>query len=154
MSNGAHGASDQVCSPQPTSAESSTSTVEPSIDGSRLGALSRSEQEGRKQTTDLMLSQLSALSTRRDDEGNHQIVEFITKEDICRMVDVNPRTVQRWVASGELPCIKLNHNANSPIRFRIEDVDRFLLSRMRQAKEAQDGTGKPSADPTTAPTDK
>ena len=76
-------------------------------------ALSRSEQEGRKQTTDSMLSQLSALSTRRDDEGNHQIVELITKEDICRMVDVNPRTVQRWVASGELPCIKLNHNANS-----------------------------------------
>ena len=57
---------------------------------------------GRKQTTDSMLSQLSALSTRRDDEGNHQIVELITKEDICRMVDVNPRTVQRWVASGEL----------------------------------------------------
>ena len=67
------------------------------------------------------------------------------------MVDVNPRTVQRWVASGELPCIKLNHNANSPIRFRIEDVTDFL-SRMRQAKEAQYGKGKPSADPTTAPT--
>lgn len=154
MSNGAHGASDQVCSPQPTSAESSTSTVEPSIDGSRLGALSPSGQGEISQTTDSILSQLSALSTRRDDEGHHQIVEFITKEDICRMVDVVPRTVQRWVASGKLPCVRLNNNSNSPIRFRIEDVDRFLLSRMRLAKEAQDGKGKPSADPATAPTDK
>jgi excisionase family DNA binding protein len=55
--------------------------------------------------------------------------EYLTKYDVARMFQVEPRTVTRWVTEGRLQAIRVNR---SVIRFARSEVERFA----RAAAEA------------------
>ena len=86
---------------------------------------------------DSMLKKLSALSTRVGEFGDDQLVTMLTKEDVARIFVVCARTVERWVEQGMLPAYKFGTHRSAAIRFKVEDVDQLLLSRLRDAKETK-----------------
>lgn len=49
---------------------------------------------------------------------------YLTAAEVAAMLRVDPQTVRRWCANGELPSVR----AGRVIRIRREDVDRFVRS--------------------------
>lgn len=96
-------------------------------------------------TTDSQLESLRALSTALDSRGQRQIVAYLTKQDVCEIMSLTPRTIERWVEQGILPAFKMGTRQQSPIRFKIEDIDNLLLSRLRDAKEKDPSDGQKSS---------
>ena len=103
--------------------------------GSKSGDLKESARVDAVETTDSELKNLRALSTALDSRGQRQIVAYLTKQDVCEIMSLTPRTIERWVEQGILPAYKMGTHQQSPIRFKIEDIDNLLLSRLRDAKE-------------------
>lgn len=55
----------------------------------------------------------------------HQNVSpYLTAAEVAALLRVDPQTVRRWCATGELPSVR----AGRVIRIRREDVDRFVRS--------------------------
>ena len=104
-------------------------------DGSKVVGSKESEPEEEQGIIDLQLKSLRALSTSVDDQGRTQIVAYLTKQDVCEIMSLTPRTIERWVEQGILPAYKMGTHQQSPIRFKIEDVDQLLLSRLRESKK-------------------
>lgn len=57
---------------------------------------------------------------------------LLTFQEVAAVANVSESTVKRWIASGELPRVKLGAKKpdrfrdNRPVRFRIRDVAEFL----------------------------
>tara|TARA_R110002020_G_scaffold76939_4_gene194591 strand:- start:1028 stop:1408 length:381 start_codon:yes stop_codon:yes gene_type:complete len=113
----------------------SMSRPEQFTDGSKVVGSKESEPEEEQGIIDLQLKSLRALSTSVDDQGRTQIVAYLTKQDVCEIMSLTPRTIERWVEQGILPAYKMGTHQQSPIRFKIEDVDQLLLSRLRESKK-------------------
>jgi len=120
--------------------------------GSKTGDSRASALVDAEETTDLTLKNLRALSTALDSRGHRQIVAYLTKQDVCEIMSLTPRTIERWVEQGILPAFKMGVHQQSPIRFKIEDIDNLLLSRLRDAKEKDPSDGqKSSVSPVACP---
>ena len=59
---------------------------------------------------------------------NTKHAALLTIQEVASVANVSESTVKRWIASGELPRVKLGRRKpnrvrdNRPIRFRIKDV--------------------------------
>lgn len=63
--------------------------------------------------------------------------QLLTPEQVAERLQVTLRTVQRWIAEGELPSYKLGKTR----RISEEQLEEFLRYREKKAKW-QDGGGK------------
>ena len=54
-----------------------------------------------------------------------RIGEYMTVNDVARLLNVNPRTVYRWYSAGELPHIKIGGS----LRFKQSDLLALLERR-------------------------
>jgi excisionase family DNA binding protein len=50
-----------------------------------------------------------------------QLEELMETDEIARIFKVNPRTIERWVAAGILPAVRVGGIR----RFRRSDIDRL-----------------------------
>jgi excisionase family DNA binding protein len=57
--------------------------------------------------------------------------DYVTAEHIAKVLDLNRRTVYRWVNSGLLPSIKLGAGHSSAVRIKRSDLDEFLENARR-----------------------
>lgn len=53
-------------------------------------------------------------------------MEFFTRSEVAQYFKVHPRTVERWLRSGNLVGYKLGNSKTSPWRIPKEEVDKFL----------------------------
>jgi excisionase family DNA binding protein len=53
--------------------------------------------------------------------------QLLTVKDVARQVQVDTRTVHRWIGSGELPAIDIGRG----YRIKQEDLDAFLEKRRK-----------------------
>lgn len=53
-------------------------------------------------------------------------MEFLTRSQVAEYFKVHPRTVERWLKSGNLKGYKLGKAKTSPWRIPKEEVDKFL----------------------------
>jgi len=54
-----------------------------------------------------------------------RIGEYVTVNDVARLLNVNPRTVYRWCSAGELPHLKIGGS----LRFKQSDLLALLEKR-------------------------
>ena len=60
-------------------------------------------------------------------EGTHDELELLTIAELADLWRVSKRTIQKRIASGEIPSLRLGHCR----RIRAVDAARFLASRSR-----------------------
>ncbi len=53
-------------------------------------------------------------------------MEFLTREEVAKYFRVHPRTIERWLKSGELKGYKLGKGKTSLWRIPKGEVKRFL----------------------------
>lgn len=53
-------------------------------------------------------------------------MEFYTLEEVAKELRVNPRTVMRWLKSGQLKGYKLGEGKTSLLRIPTTEVKKFL----------------------------
>ncbi len=53
-------------------------------------------------------------------------MEFYTLEEVAKELRVNPRTVMRWLKSGQLKGYKLGDGKTSLLRIPATEVKKFL----------------------------
>lgn len=56
--------------------------------------------------------------------------QLMTAQDVADRAQVSPATARRWIASGDLPSVKLGKGRRSPRRVRPEDFAAFVASRL------------------------
>ena len=54
------------------------------------------------------------------------MTRLLNASDVAALLRKTTKAVYQMVYRGELPYIKLGNGAKSPIRFREEDIDKFL----------------------------
>ncbi|MBC3191668.1 helix-turn-helix domain-containing protein [Pseudonocardia sp. C8] len=59
-----------------------------------------------------------------------EVERLLTTREVAARLRLSGRTVLRLVEAGQLPVIALTGRT---VRFRVEDVDRFLAERYRSA---------------------
>lgn len=57
-------------------------------------------------------------------------MDYITSKEIAEKLKVSPRTVNRWVKSGNLRAFKVG-DKNGAYRIEREDFDRFIEERTK-----------------------
>ena len=70
----------------------------------------------------------ASANTRRQQRGENalQASPMLTREDTAAYLAVSKRTLDRLVQAGEIPAYRIGGHR----RFRIEDIDSFVASRM------------------------
>lgn len=68
------------------------------------------------------------LLTRRALVMAHE-ERWLTIRDVCGLLDVNERTVRRWIQSGALVVVDLGRKAG--YRIAASDFDRFIEARKK-----------------------
>ncbi len=63
--------------------------------------------------------------------GAARTESLLRKAEVAALLRVSIRTVDRLIASGQLPCVRLGESGGA-VRFRMEDVRR-LVERSRKA---------------------
>ena len=58
--------------------------------------------------------------------------KFLTTEEVAELLQVCPRTIERWVKRGLLPVLKIG----SLVRYRMEDVINHLNKKCRVVRRA------------------
>lgn len=53
-------------------------------------------------------------------------MEFYTLEEVAKELRVNPRTIMRWLKSGQLKGYKLGNSQTSLLRIPKAEVNKFL----------------------------
>jgi len=53
-------------------------------------------------------------------------MKFLTREEVARYFRVHPRTIERWLRSGDLKGYKLGKGKTSLWRIPEDDVKKFL----------------------------
>ncbi len=53
-------------------------------------------------------------------------MEFYTLEEVAKELRVNPRTIMRWLKSGQLKGYKLGNSKTSLLRIPKTEVTKFL----------------------------
>ena len=53
-------------------------------------------------------------------------MEFYTLEEVAKELRVNPRTIMRWLKSGQLKGYKLGNSKTSLLRISKSEVNKFL----------------------------
>jgi excisionase family DNA binding protein len=53
-------------------------------------------------------------------------MEFYTLEEVAKELRVNPRTIMRWLKSGQLKGYKLGNSKTSLLRIPKAEVNKFL----------------------------
>jgi excisionase family DNA binding protein len=53
-------------------------------------------------------------------------MEFYTLEEVAKELRVNPRTIMRWLKSGQLKGYKLGSSKTSLLRISKAEVSKFL----------------------------
>jgi len=53
-------------------------------------------------------------------------MEFYTLEEVAKELRVNPRTIMRWLKSGQLKGYKLGNSKTSLLRISKAEVNKFL----------------------------
>ena len=53
-------------------------------------------------------------------------MEFYTLEEVAKELRVNPRTIMRWLKSGQLKGYKLGKSKTSLLRISKAEVSKFL----------------------------
>lgn len=53
-------------------------------------------------------------------------MEFYTLEEVAKELRVNPRTIMRWLKSGQLKGYKLGNSQTSLLRISKAEVNKFL----------------------------
>lgn len=73
---------------------------------------------------------VSAVGSEKPRRGTHSATlrGFYTIQDISDALDVSPRTVSRWIASGEL----IAHRFGRPVRIADDDLRAFLGQRREE----------------------
>lgn len=68
---------------------------------------------------------------------NNEFNEIMTPKQVAEYLQVHSKTVYDWIASGELPSIKLGPRS---IRIKKSDIDDFLMERHSNSvlEEAKD----------------
>jgi excisionase family DNA binding protein len=52
--------------------------------------------------------------------------ELFTVKEVAQKLKVAESTINRWVAEGKLKAIKLSEGRKGAVRFRQEDIERFI----------------------------
>lgn len=63
--------------------------------------------------------------------------EIMTVEEVAEYLRIGERTVYEWAQRGEIPCGKLSSNW----RFRRQDIDRWLDSKLRRNAQKSENDG-------------
>lgn len=58
--------------------------------------------------------------------------DWLTTPEAAAHLRVHPETVRRWAREGAIPAVKLGNRGG--LRFRAEDLDRFMQARRTQAR--------------------
>jgi len=53
-------------------------------------------------------------------------MEFLTKEEVAKYLRVHPRTIERWLKSGELKGYKLGRGKTSLWRISKSELEKYL----------------------------
>jgi len=53
-------------------------------------------------------------------------MEYLTRNEVAKMLRVHPRTVDRWLKKGLLKAYKLGDGKTAPLRISQKAVDKFL----------------------------
>jgi excisionase family DNA binding protein len=68
---------------------------------------------------------VATVEKRRRGPQNATLPRFYTAQEISESLDVSPRTVSRWIASGDLIAHRLGHS----VRVADDDLRVFLAAR-------------------------
>jgi excisionase family DNA binding protein len=66
--------------------------------------------------------------------------ELLTREEVARVLKLSVRTVDRLIASEQIPFIKID----SSVRFRWAEIDEWIVGKSKprdEARAAQHGSG-------------
>jgi excisionase family DNA binding protein len=58
------------------------------------------------------------------------VAQLFTVPDAARLLSVSPRTVKRWIASGQLPFVVLSERSRGK-RVALADLEAFVLARRK-----------------------
>jgi excisionase family DNA binding protein len=72
-----------------------------------------------------MTASANTRSQQPGDDGRH-VAPMLTRDDTAAYLAVSKRTLDRLVRAGEIPAYRIGGHR----RFRIEDIDSFVASRM------------------------
>lgn len=70
---------------------------------------------------DRFVSRMDAICHRH---GEKKMSEWMDNQDVCRMLDISPRTLQTLRDNGTLGYSQINHK----IYYRLKDVQRIMLA--------------------------
>ncbi|MFH1282050.1 MAG: helix-turn-helix domain-containing protein [bacterium] len=65
-------------------------------------------------------------------------MSLLNVSQVAELLNVSPYTVYGYVSEGKIPVVKLG-NLN---RFRLEDVEQFIVSNRRDKRDYSDGGQK------------
>ena len=66
---------------------------------------------------------------------------LLTVSDLCRLLQVSPRTIRRWVLEGKFPePTRLGNAPNSPVRWPPEEIAAWLEQRRAASQPGQQMT--------------
>ena len=77
---------------------------------------------------------------------NTKHAALLTIQEVASVANVSESTVKRWIASGELPKIKLGRRKpnrvrdNRPVRLRVKDVAKLIGATLEDIQTALAGT--------------
>jgi excisionase family DNA binding protein len=56
--------------------------------------------------------------------------KIYTRQEVAKLLQVHPDTVQEWIEEGKLASIKIGHKT---VRILQSDIDNFIRDRRREA---------------------
>jgi hypothetical protein len=66
-------------------------------------------------------------------------VRILDNQDVCQLLHISKRTLQRYRASGELPHFSIYHKTY----YREPDVEAFILAKFNKGENEDEDTGNP-----------
>ena len=61
--------------------------------------------------------------------------ELITFEEAMKLLKISRPTLNRWVRDGRIQKVKLGEGRRGTVRFRKEDIEKFINDSIRNMKE-------------------
>ena len=90
-----------------------------------------------KRTFEAMVARVKRIVSRMEDicqrHGEKRMSEWMDNQDVCRMLNISPRTLQTLRDNGTLAYSQINHKTY----YRPEDVERIVSVIEDRRKEAK-----------------
>jgi excisionase family DNA binding protein len=72
---------------------------------------------------------------------------LLTEREVADYLALSPRTVRRLRTAGELPCVLLRSRSRPTVRYRPEDLSRWVAARATAGElDSDDPPGAPAPD--------